>query len=499
MCATMSTILLVDHDPLSLRVLEVAIRKAGYDVVTAADAGEAHQKTSGQAPDVLVTATRLPGVDGFELVSSLRERSADLPVVLITGAEVADERERARTLGIDDVVARPVFVREIVARVQLLLARRGQRTASSDRASGTTAELALADLLQSLEAQRATGVVHLEQEDESARIWVRDGNVVDAELGRLRGSDVIVRTLSWDRAAFRVEPEPVDNFDLIECTTHALLLRAMDRIDGRTPSLPPAEPEVPAPAPVAAAEVAPKVSEDLPGESQPSTAPWTREATPEDAPAPETEVHVAGLPRRDARPLRRIVIAGASAAAVLVLWAGVKSMHGGPAQETAVAQTADKGPAVAAEAVPPTPPAAVSTGNPATAAATDPSATPENASTPAPAGTDAIVGALASAAPATPAVDPRERALDVKTNLHARSPLVRDAEIALLKGDATKATALAERATATNPADADGWLTLAAARKASGNLAGARDAYATCSAKAFTAGVTSCRVLAAGR
>ena len=56
---------------------------------------------------------------------------------------------------------------------------------------------------------------------------------------------------------------------------------------------------------------------------------------------------------------------------------------------------------------------------------------------------------------------------------------------------------LAQQAAAASPYDAEGWLTLAAARKASGDLAGARDAYAQCIAKAHTVGVMSCRALSA--
>ena len=56
---------------------------------------------------------------------------------------------------------------------------------------------------------------------------------------------------------------------------------------------------------------------------------------------------------------------------------------------------------------------------------------------------------------------------------------------------------LAQKAVGTNPGDADAWLTLAAARKAAGDLAGARDAYGKCVASAHTYSVMSCRALAA--
>ncbi len=267
-----------------------------------ADATEApRQGVHGKVPDLLVTATRMPRINGFALARSLRESAPDLPVLYLAGPDASDAGARARDLDFDDMLPRPVFVRELVARVTLLLAKRVQRAVASDVRHGSTADLALADLLQSLEASHLTGIVHLAQDGEEARVYVREGNVVDAELGRMRGADVVVRTLSWDRATFRVEPGPVDNPDLIECTTHALLLRAMDRIDDRTP------------APCAISfeqERAPAGRE-----SSPSTAPWTREPS-SDAPT-DPDVLAAGLPRRDARALRRVVVVGCSAAAAL--------------------------------------------------------------------------------------------------------------------------------------------------------------------------------------
>jgi DNA-binding response OmpR family regulator len=484
----MSTLLLVDPDPLTLRVLDVGLRKAGFEVVTACDATEALAKVRGKVPDLLVTATRMPRINGFALARSLRESAPDLPVLFVAGPDASDAAAGARGLDFDDMLPRPVFVRELVARVTLLLARRVQRAVASDVWHGSTADLALADLLQSLEASHLTGIVHLAQDGEEARVYVREGNVVDAELGRMRGADVVVRTLSWDRATFRVEPGTVDNADLIECTTHALLLRAMDRIDDRTP----------APSVVAADE------ERAPAgrESSPSTAPWSRE-TASDAPT-DSDVLAAGLPRRDARALRRVVVVACSAAAALGVWALLSSTHARAGHAAHVAQTAGEPPAVVVtETVPAAPPTTV---EPVAATAapdvpdvpTEPNATPGATDTPAASVSDGIAAATAPAASSTAAAgDAHEKALDVKTLLHARSPLVRDAERALLRGEADKALALAQKAVDANPVDADAWLTLAAAKKDSGDMAGARAAYQQCIAKASTAGVMNCRVLAA--
>jgi DNA-binding response OmpR family regulator len=528
----MSTLLLVDADRLSLRVLDVSLRKAGYDVRTASDLEGALAQARDQAPDLLVTDVQLREGDGFALARTLRESAklsaGDLPVLFLSSADSALEREQARDLGAEGILRKPVFVRELLARVQLLLACRVRPSAAGGPQSGTTRELALVDLLQSLETARTTGVVHLEHDGHSAAIYLREGNVVDAELGRLRGADVVVVALGWDEASFRVEPGPVDNVDLLECTTHALLMRAMDRLDGLTPEASTvvvderpdtstdaspiesaAAPE-PVPQPAAAAEapvLEPAPSATARERSVPSTAPWTREAAPSEAPPAEADLHAAGVPGARSRTARRVSLLAAAAAAALLVVVGMRSIHTRQLQEAERARAqlpTISGAVTGAAAAMAAPGAALmATSAPGAPATDDTSVGP--AAPESPAATDPVPGAspdglpgvaAAAAASPAPAVDPRETALDVKTAMHARSALVRDAQQALLKGDTGKAKVLAQQAALTSPYDAEGWLTLAAARKASGDLAGARDAYAQCVAKAHTFGVMSCRALA---
>jgi hypothetical protein len=200
------------------------------------------------------------------------------------------------------------------------------------------------------------------------------------------------------------------------------------------------------------------------------------------------------------------LLAAAAAAALLVV-VGMRSIHTRQLQEAERARAqlpTISGAVTGAAAAMAAPGAALmATSAPGAPATDDTSVGP--AAPESPAATDPVPGAspdglpgvaAAAAASPAPAVDPRETALDVKTAMHARSALVRDAQQALLKGDTGKAKVLAQQAALTSPYDAEGWLTLAAARKASGDLAGARDAYAQCVAKAHTFGVMSCRALA---
>jgi two-component system chemotaxis sensor kinase CheA len=106
----LSTILLVDDSAFFRDMLTPVLKAAGYQVITAASA-EAALNTLQSEPkiEVVVTDLEMPGRSGFDLVAAMRRaepRLAALPVVGLTGAIGADAVERARTLAINDLVAK---------------------------------------------------------------------------------------------------------------------------------------------------------------------------------------------------------------------------------------------------------------------------------------------------------------------------------------------------------------------------------------------------------
>jgi DNA-binding response OmpR family regulator len=234
-------LLLVDADPRSVRVLEVSLKKAGYSVTTAADGLDALAKIESMTPDLVLSDTRLPKLDGYTLVRRLKERPewASIPVVLLTSQKSIEDKIRGLELGVEDYLTKPIFVRELIARVNLLLAKRTQENIAANRSStsgrtrfsGSTQDMAVVDLLQTFEVSRKSGVVHLRGGAQDARIYFRDGKVVDAELGRLRGEEAIYRALIWNEAAFEVEFKAVGNEDIVEGSTQAVLMEGMRRVD----------------------------------------------------------------------------------------------------------------------------------------------------------------------------------------------------------------------------------------------------------------------------
>ena len=91
--------------------------------------------------------------------------------------------------------------------------------------------MAVVDLLQTFEVSRKTGVVLLTNNEQPAKIYFRDGKVVDAELGRLRGEEAVYRTLLWNEGEFEVHFVTVTNEDVIDTSTQGLLMEGMRRVD----------------------------------------------------------------------------------------------------------------------------------------------------------------------------------------------------------------------------------------------------------------------------
>jgi CheY-like chemotaxis protein len=114
------TVLLAEDDRALRRYLEVVLRRAGYEVLPAADGLEAMKALLSNAVDAVVTDAVMPHLSGHELCRFLREhpRLKDLPVVLLSGETSA----RAEAAGADLYLSKPVPADELSAGLARLLA-----------------------------------------------------------------------------------------------------------------------------------------------------------------------------------------------------------------------------------------------------------------------------------------------------------------------------------------------------------------------------------------
>ena len=116
------TILIADDDAQLRDVLRIALRKAEFEVVEAADGQAALDVCARQMPALVILDIGMPELDGLGVCRELRKTS-EVPILFLTAQ--ADEVDRivGLELGADDYVAKPFSPREVVARVRTILKR----------------------------------------------------------------------------------------------------------------------------------------------------------------------------------------------------------------------------------------------------------------------------------------------------------------------------------------------------------------------------------------
>ena len=116
-------ILVVEDNPLNLKLVRDVLQYAGYDVIEAQSGEEGVRAAQADPPDLVLMDLQLPGIDGTETLRRLREGSLgrDVPVVAVTAFAMAEDRERASLAGCDGYVEKPISVRELPGQIEAFL------------------------------------------------------------------------------------------------------------------------------------------------------------------------------------------------------------------------------------------------------------------------------------------------------------------------------------------------------------------------------------------
>jgi DNA-binding response OmpR family regulator len=117
-----TTVLVVDDEPIVREVVVGYLRREGYRTLEAADGDRARDLVELEDPSLVVLDIMLPGLDGLELCRWIRSRST-LPVILLTARGEESDRIVGLELGADDYVTKPFSPRELTARVRAVLRR----------------------------------------------------------------------------------------------------------------------------------------------------------------------------------------------------------------------------------------------------------------------------------------------------------------------------------------------------------------------------------------
>ena len=213
-------ILVVDDEPAVTDLLAYNLRKAHYEVVTAADGGAALRLAQEARFDLILLDLMIPEVDGLDVCRELR-KSSSVPIIMITARGEEVDRVVGLEMGADDYVTKPFSVRELMARVKAVLRRAKDNGAEKEP---STILRGPGDLVMDVE-RRAVAVRHTSIEltrlefDLLHRLLLNAGRVLTRErlLEQAWGYDFVGDTRAVDSAIKRLRAKLRDASPAADC------------------------------------------------------------------------------------------------------------------------------------------------------------------------------------------------------------------------------------------------------------------------------------------
>jgi len=212
----MHKILIVDDEKNIVDIVEYNLKKEGFDTITAHDGEAGLALAISEGPDLLLLDIMMPKLDGFEVCQRIREKNADLPIIMLTARVEEVDKVMGLELGADDYITKPFGVKELVARVKANLRRKGTDAAG---AGGSASLLRFGDLTINpdlYEIKRGDELIELTRREfelvtymatQNDQVFSREKLLEDVwgyeYLGDVRTVDVTIRRL---RTKLEVNP-----------------------------------------------------------------------------------------------------------------------------------------------------------------------------------------------------------------------------------------------------------------------------------------------------
>lgn len=117
-----NTILVIDDDKNILAILQMYLKKEGFDVATGERGDTALKIFEQTQPALVLLDVMLPGLDGWSVLGQLRQIS-NVPVIMLTGKGDTLDRIQGLDLGADDYIPKPFDAKELIARIKAVLRR----------------------------------------------------------------------------------------------------------------------------------------------------------------------------------------------------------------------------------------------------------------------------------------------------------------------------------------------------------------------------------------
>lgn len=228
-------ILVVDDEPLVLRVLQDVLAALPADVLAAREGEEAVRLAKAERPDLILLDVMMPRMDGFQVAAALKQdpATAAIPIVFVSALGSARDKVRGLDLGAEDYLVKPVDPEELKVRVRVILRRSRPPQRAEALASGQLQAMNLVSLVQMLEGERRTARLLLRRGDDQGEIGFVDGAITRAVQGPRQGKAALYQLLTWQEGTFHMAPPDPEGQagGIVKMANQALLMEGVRRLD----------------------------------------------------------------------------------------------------------------------------------------------------------------------------------------------------------------------------------------------------------------------------
>jgi len=208
-------------------------------VTTASDGADALLKAVDDAPDLVVSDYRMPGMDGRQLVEKLKSRSSTsgIAVVLLATKSDISEKLSLQDHAADEFVEKPFFLRDATQRIKRLIDKiaieKMSRSSSSSEGivRGSLAQMNVIDLVQSLEMGRKSCLLTLTNDGDKCDLYFTEGQVQHAAYGSLAGDEAVFKVLRWTGGNFQINFDGKTKQQSTTLNTQGLLMEGLRLLD----------------------------------------------------------------------------------------------------------------------------------------------------------------------------------------------------------------------------------------------------------------------------
>ncbi len=230
-------VLIVDDEPIIGNLLEVGLSEAGFAAEYFSNAANALENVRHYKPDIIISDTLMPRMDGYELRRRLRQdpETSGIPFVFLSPKTESPERLESVRTGTDDYVHKPFKIERLIDRMRHVMERAATAKTFQTQAgfSGNLAQMDLSDVVQIVGLNQKSGAILFKDagKKEIGRLCFREGKLVNAQRGLLAGDEAFYALMGRAEGHFEFHNQEIEGPDLITEDTRAILLKGRRMIE----------------------------------------------------------------------------------------------------------------------------------------------------------------------------------------------------------------------------------------------------------------------------